>query len=204
MFNPAGPTGPATIQNAMSHEHIKKIKIADDRVWVEYKCDITDDRYDVREVKSLSEILKNEGLRAAEKEILMLYFSESWQGNHTKYSRAVNRAVILYGIDKYEAWEKGWNSPIYRDNLKELFYKTLHTRIKMQKCCLESEWGRLKTATRKIVLVNNTHYRIFSNPVEAKVFWEQKNLSDTQFKIRFLTPEEMTRKSKPVQMNLFR
>lgn len=190
MFNPEG--SPATIQNAMSHEHIKKIKIADDRVWVEYKCDITDDRYDVREVVSLSEILKNEGLRAVEKEILMLYFSESWQDNLTKYSRAVNRAVILYGIDKYEAWEKGWTNPLYRDSLKELFYETLHTRIKTQKCCLESEWGRLKTVTKKGVLVNNTHYRIFSNPVAAKIYRGQKDLSDTQFVIRLLSAEEVS------------
>ena len=189
----------------MSHEHIKKIKIADDRVWVEYKCDITDDRYDVREVKSLSEILKNEGLRAAEKEILMLYFSESWQENHTKYSRAVNRAVILYGIDKYEAWEKGWNNPLYRDSLKKLFYETLHTRIKTQKCCLATPDGRrLQSVTRRGIITSNVKYRIFTNEIDAQIYRDQKDLSKTQFNVRFLTPDEIKQERKTEQMNLFR
>ena len=189
----------------MSHEYIRRIRITQDRrVMTESAYSDDDEPYTVRENHSLTAVLRTEGLEAAEKEILMCYFLESWQGNNTRYSRAVRRAVILNRINKYEAWEKGWDNPLFRKNLKTLLYKCLQSRMGSRKCCLETPAGRrLKSVTHNKVETNNVRYKVFDNPIDAQIYREDHGLSDCQFSIRFLSDEEIAEITRSLQSRLF-
>lgn len=189
----------------MSRDYIRRIKITQNRrVFIEYKNDVTDYQYRVREHKSLSEILQNEGTEAVEKEILMLYFYGSWEGSPTKYARAVKRTMIAEGIDQYEAWDKSYKNDLYRNSLKETFYKTLHSHSKPRKCRIETLKGQpIKAISKKTVTISNTGYKTFSDEIAAKIFIEEKNLNPDKVKIVFLGKTDDPARPGKAQLSLF-
>lgn len=98
----------------------------------QYQCSDDDEDWRIRQNESLTDILRNEGRKSVEKEILMRFFYGSYKGDYTKYAKAVSRVLITHKINLYDAWDRSRN-PVYYNSLKELFYSYLHAKQPIRK-----------------------------------------------------------------------
>ncbi len=91
----------------MSHEIIKAIyRTEDGRILVEHAANnLLPHTFRCEEYESLTRVLRTEGLRRLDEEILRLYFRRCWQGAG-RYARAVERAIAVEHLNIYDEWAR--------------------------------------------------------------------------------------------------
>lgn len=102
----------------MSHEIIAAIYISENnRVMVRHAANnLLPRTFRTEEYEHLTEILRTEGLRRLDEEILSYYFQRRWQGPG-RYSQAVERALTAEQLDIYAEWRRCFNDENYQRQL---------------------------------------------------------------------------------------
>ena len=102
----------------MSHEIIAAIYISENnRVMVRHAANnLLPRTFRTEEYEHLTEILRTEGLRCLDEEILSYYFQRRWQGPG-RYSQAVEQVLTAEQLDVYAEWRRCFNDENYQRQL---------------------------------------------------------------------------------------
>lgn len=134
------------------------------------------------EIESLTELLRSEGRKRFDLEILSLFFQGLWQGDN-RYTRAVGYVLFTDKLDKYEAWKRCHEDKEYERHLLLRMWCFLHYRPVPCRCHIEHRGRVVRCISAGRISFCWQRRRIFRSIIDAQAALAAKGWNPEEFQI---------------------